>query len=131
MKFKIMLIGIALLLALCISPVTAVSGDDFEVVIDKSGDINTYTYFNKNNPDEEYGVLLALSPNLSLVTTVITPVMGSGPSMYLPPNIHAVIYLPCCFKEWQIKYYYTEGGVYTAYFKMTPDGPEWLSDDDD
>lgn len=50
MKIKFMLIMLALVL--CISPVAAVSGDDFEVVIDKSGDINTYTYFNKNNPDE-------------------------------------------------------------------------------
>ena len=125
-----MIIGIAMVLMLCITPVAA-SYDDWEIVVDHISIIDMYTYRNIVNPVDEYGVFLeplspyiSLNPNLSLAVTIISPVMGTGPSIYLPPDIHAVIYLPCCIKEWQIKYYFTEGGLYTAYFKMTPDGPE-------
>ena len=54
MKIKIIIIGLALALMLCISPVAAVSGNDFEIVEDWSGDIPTYKYYNKYTPGERY-----------------------------------------------------------------------------
>ena len=54
MKFKIMLIGLALALVLCISPVVAVTGDDFKDVFEVVDGVDTYKYLNLNDPGEKY-----------------------------------------------------------------------------
>lgn len=109
MKFKFMLIGIALALMLCISPVAAVSGNDFEVEIDKSGWVYTYTYHNVNDPSEEYIKISAGDTQFmnSLVTfkpayIPDAPTMVINASFSIRPK---TIYLSQSVDSWDIKYY--------------------------
>ena len=41
-------------LVVCITPVAAVSADDFEIVTMRDGEYTNYEYHNVNNPVEEY-----------------------------------------------------------------------------
>jgi hypothetical protein len=103
-----MLIGLALLLMLCISPVAAVSGGGFEIVIDDSGDIPTYKYYNKYTPWEKYFKIHTDGTNVlnSLVTfkpanipdapTMVVDTFRKSSDIYLP--YHSV-------DDWEIKYY--------------------------
>ena len=43
-----------LALVVCITPVAAVSADDFEIVFDNKSYFEKYTYSNMNNPGETY-----------------------------------------------------------------------------
>ena len=115
MKFKIMLIGIALALTLCISPVVAVSGDDFEVVEEIGQYSGKHTYFNRAGPNETYIVIFAQGTDW--LNSIVTfkpanipdaPVMAVNTTML--PGIktiigHELIYLPRSVDEWEIKYY--------------------------
>ena len=106
MKFKFLLIGLALALMLCISPVAAVSGDDFEVVIDKSGDINTYKYCNKNTPGEKYIELHSDGTHwLNSIVTFKPANIPNAPMMVVSGRYPSNIYLPKSVDEWEIKYY--------------------------
>lgn len=106
MKFKIMLIGIALLLALCINPVAAVSGDDFEIVIDTSDDIWSYKYRNVNDPDEKY-TEIHCGPTIVLYSLVTFEPVGipGAPRMVVDTNHIRHVYLPQSVDDWEIKYY--------------------------
>ena len=116
MKLKFLLIGLALVLMLCISPVAAVSGNDFEIVIDDSGDIPTYKYLNPNykvhpdcpnTPGEKY-YKIHTSGTLVLKSFVtFKPAnIPDAPTMMVDTNGKADIYLPYySVDEWEIKYY--------------------------
>ena len=54
MKTVYMIIGTMLVLMLCISPVVAVSGSDFEIEFDDYIVFETYKYSNQNNLSEKY-----------------------------------------------------------------------------
>lgn len=106
MKLKIMLIGLALLLMLCISPVAAVSGTDFEEVISKVDGVNTYKYLNLNDPDEEYTAIsyVGTACLISFVTFRAANI-PDAPAMLARTNCRGIIYLPRSVDEWEIKYY--------------------------
>ena len=120
MKFKFMLIGIVLALALCITPVAAVSGSDFEIVTDESGIIYSYEYRNVNDPDEEYFEILTQGTTVmhSFVTfkpanipdapkMVVSTYGGIKEKIPLPRqfSLPRKFYLPKSVDEWEIKYY--------------------------
>jgi hypothetical protein len=101
-----MLIGIALLLALCISPVAAVSGSDFEEVISKVDGVDTYKYLNLNDPDEEYINVYTVGTRwLKSFVTFRPANISDAPAMLVDTNGEADIYLPKSVDEWEIKYY--------------------------
>lgn len=116
MKLKIMLIGLALVLALCISPVAAVSGTDFKIVFDDSGDIPTYKYSNPNykvhpncpnSPGEKYYKIHTSGTYwLKSFVTFKPADIPDAPTMMVDTNDKADIYLPYySVDEWEIKYY--------------------------
>ena len=122
MKIIRMIIGIMMALMLCITPVAAVSADDFEIVIYKSDEKNiftgssklsTYTYRNLNNMSEEYIWINTTGTNnmFSYVTfkpanipDAPTMVVDTGGSTLALPAL-VTIYLPRSVDEWEIKYY--------------------------
>ena len=120
MKLKFMLIGLALALMLCISPVAAVSGNDFEIEIDESGIIYSYKYCNVNDPDEEYFEIFTQGTTVmhSFVTfkpanipdapkMVVSTYGGIKEKIPLPRqfSLPRKFYLPKSVDEWVIKYY--------------------------
>lgn len=107
MKFKFMLIGLALVLMLCISPVAAVSADDFEIVHDDSQYYDTYTYRNVNDPDEKYIKITTDSTRYSFVTFKPVGIKGAPVMIVNTTNKNADIYLPKSVDEWVIKSYST------------------------
>ena len=107
MKQIYLLIGIMLALMLCITPVAAVSADDFEVVIDMDGKQNTYTYFNVNDPDEKYTKITTDSTRYSFVTFKAANIKGAPVMIVNTTNKNANIYLPKSVDEWVIKSYST------------------------
>ena len=108
MKKITLLIGIMLALVVCITPVVAVSTDDFEVENEEEeGDIYpTYKYCNMNNPDEKYiEICVGLSRWMySLVTFKAANIEGA-PVMVVDTDRLAYVYLPRSVDEWEIKYY--------------------------
>ena len=131
MKQITLLIGIMLALMLCITPVAAVSDDDFEVDIDESGDpdvptseaevtgddfeivtwqagtwrVNSYKYLNTNDPDEQYIAIGALGTRWHSQLTVQAVGIPNAPVMVVDTYYMASIYLPRSVDEWEIKYY--------------------------
>ena len=106
MKFKFMLIGLALALMLCISPVAAVSGDDFEIVIDTSDDIWSYKYRNVNDPDEKYINVFTVGTHWLVSLVTFKPAnIPDAPDMVVNTFGQRDIYLPQSVDEWEIKYY--------------------------
>ena len=111
-------IGIMMALMLCITPVAAVSAEDFEIVIESVEDNvgnrhNTYTYCNMNNLTEQYVYIRTFGTSIlfSLVTfkpanipDAPTMVVNTG-SNNIFHNEHERIYLPRSVDEWEIKYY--------------------------
>lgn len=122
MKIIHMIIGIAMVLTLCVTPVATVSGADFDIVIDESGKIPTYKYLNPNykvhpncpnSPREKYFKIHTKGTffNYSLVTfkpakfpdAPVMMVDTSGNYITSPP---VDIYLPYhSVDEWEIKFY--------------------------
>jgi hypothetical protein len=105
-----MLIGLAALaLMLCISPVAALSGDDFEVVIDESGWGYTYTYHNVNDPSEEYIKISTGDTQWMYSLVTFKPAdIPDAPTMMVDTyhSLHPkTIYLSQSVDYWDIKYY--------------------------
>ena len=104
-----------LVLMLCISPVVAVSGTDFDIDVEmnKDGMSGTYTYFNVNNQSEEY--IMITTDGTEVLNSIVTfkpaniegaPVMvvkTTRALIFLHP--YTYIYLPMSVDEWEIKYY--------------------------
>ena len=106
MKFKFMLIGLALALMLCISPVAAVSGDDFEIVHDDSQYYDTYKYRNVNDPDEKYINVFTVGTHWLVSLVTFKPAnIPDAPDMVVNTFGQRDIYLPQSVDEWEIKYY--------------------------
>ena len=118
MKIIRMIISIMLALVLCITPVTAVSADDFEVVIESVEDntgcrYNTYTYCNMNNLTEQYVYIRTHGTAVLFSLVTFKPAnIPDAPTMVVNTgsnNIfhyeHERIYLPRSVDEWEIKYY--------------------------
>ena len=115
MKIKYIIIGIMMALVLCITPVAAVSADDFEIDVEmnKDGMSGTYTYFNVNNQSEEY--IKIITDGTEVLNSIVTfkPAnIPDAPTMvvkttraliFLHP--YTYIYLPMSVDEWEIKYY--------------------------
>ena len=132
MKQIYLLIGIMMALMLCITPVAAVSADDFEVDIDGESDdpdvptsdaevtgddfevvtweqgiwrVDAYKYLNTNDPDEQYiGICTSGSRRHSQITFQPVGIKGA-PVMVVDTEHMANIYLPRSVDEWEIKYY--------------------------
>jgi hypothetical protein len=109
MKLKFLLIGTMLVLMLCISPVVAVSGSDFDIDIDNFNDDghDTYKYYNKNIQYEKY--IHIHTSGTSWLCSLVTfkpanipdaPVMVVDTSYY-----EKEILLTNSVDEWEIKYY--------------------------
>ncbi len=113
MKIKLLLIGLMLVLALCISPVAAVSADDYEVVVDMSGDTPSYKYYNVNDPNEKYIEIFTYGTWWLNSTVTFKPVNITGPRVRIPvvcTSDPCYIYLPYSVDEWEIKYCSKFGG---------------------
>ena len=107
MKIKIILFGIALVLALCISPVAAVCGDGFEIVEDWSGRIASYTYCYKDDPNETYTQIYTDGSYNSYSLVTFEPAnIPDAPKMFVNTTGARYIYLPRCVDDWEIRYYY-------------------------
>ena len=108
MKQIILLIGIMLALMLCITPVAAVSADDFVIYIDEvDGKPVTYTYFNQKNLYDEYTVIYAYGTvwKHSLVTFKAANIEGAPVMVVDTYRKNVKIKLPRSVDEWEIKYY--------------------------
>ena len=110
MKKIILLIGIMLVLMLCISPVVAVSGTDFEVGIYKTEPSHghaTYKYWNLNNKSEVY-TYIATGYSIFLDTQVTFKPANIPDAPVMEVNTwltEAQIYLPRSVDEWEINCY--------------------------
>ena len=106
-----------MVLVLCISPVGALSADDFDIVTQDGSGLTTYTfdggglhtctYLNVNDPNERY-IHLRSSHDIwvcSLVT--FRPAnLPDAPTMVVDTSYYKKeIYLPHSIDEWEIKYY--------------------------
>jgi hypothetical protein len=102
-----LLIGVALALVLCISPVGAVSGTDFEIVVGANEYRKTYKYHNVNDPDEKYTRILTYGTlwNYSLVTFKPANIPDAPEMVVDTKNGSKDIYLPQSVDVWDIKYY--------------------------
>ena len=107
MKFKLLLIGIMLVLALCISPVVAVSADDFYITIDRCGDGMLYTYFNQNDLDEEYIQIYTYGTLWLYSYVTFKPAnIPDAPKMVVDTSYRERYFLlPKSVDDWEIKYY--------------------------
>ena len=106
-------IGIMLALVVCITPVVAVSTDDFEVDIlkDEDGTIMSYMYYNMKSPDEEYIKITTKGTTILCSLVTFRPVNIPGaPVMVVNTDGVRFIDLPRSVDEWEIKYYSKFGG---------------------
>ena len=105
MKQIYLLFGIMLALMLCITPVAAVTGDDFEVLINYPK-LDTYTYFNMNDPDEEYTEINTEGTRWSKSFVTFKPANIPGaPVMIVNTESERDIRLPQSVDDWEIKFY--------------------------
>jgi hypothetical protein len=102
-----MLIGLAALaLMLCISPVAAVSGSDFEIVHDCYYVYGTYKYYNTVDPDEKYIHIFTEGTNWLKSYVSFKPAnIPDAPVMMVNTDGIRSIKLPRCVDDWEIKYY--------------------------
>ena len=109
MKKITLFIGIMLALVLCITPVAAVSNDDFEIVSGKEeGDFYyTYKYRNMNNPDEIYTYITTSGTRwlYSLVTFQPANISDAPVMVVDTSNKNAFINLSRSVDDWEIKFY--------------------------
>ena len=112
MKQIYLLIGIMLALVVCITPVAAVSADDFEINEKVVDGVDMYTYRNVSNPDEKYTEIWTTGTHwLNSYVTFKPANIPDAPVMkvhtVMVPVFHnpKKIYLPRSVDEWEIKYY--------------------------
>ena len=116
MKQITLLIGIMLALVVCITPVAAVTGDDFEVVIwedfevvtweEGTWKVDSYIYLNTNDPDEQYiGIYTPGTQYLHSLVTFTPANIPDAPVMVVDTYYMAIICLPQSVDEWEIKFY--------------------------
>ena len=106
MNFKLLLIGTMLVSMLCIAPVCALTGDDFEVLVDENIISDSYTYFNLNDPGEKYTEIFTTGTYWLCSLVTFKPAnIPDAPVMVVDTCGHRYIYLPRSVDEWEIKYY--------------------------
>ena len=107
MKIIRMIFGIMLALVLCISPVVAVTGDDFKDVFEVVDGVDTYKYLNLNDPDEKYTKILCSHTYILCSFVTFRPAnIPDAPKMLVHTNKGSrIIYLPKSVDEWEIEYY--------------------------
>lgn len=108
MKLSYLLIGLVLGLMLCISPVAAVSADDFIIKIDESDrvDFPAYTYLNVNDPNEKY--IEIYTGGTWILDSFVTFKPRNIPdaiTMVVDTCDDRWIHLPLSVDDWEIKYY--------------------------
>ena len=115
-------IGIVLALVLCISPVVAVSADDFEIVVDNP-EVNKYKYFNVNNQSEKYTEIYTQGTYALRSFVTFKPAnIPDAPMMVVNTDHERFIYLPRSVDVWEIKYYTYKGVLHSLvpkYLKNT------------
>ena len=118
MKLKILLIGLALALMLCISPVAALSGDDFFISKWDANGVKMNAYRCNDMPHDEY---IRIHPTGTLVLKSLVTfkpanipdapemVVYTKGNFFEDSNNHPskVILLTSVVDEWEIKYYST------------------------
>lgn len=112
MKNVYMIIAFMLLVSvLCATPATAFTGEEYIVVIDDSGDIKTYKYLNKYNPDEKYIELHSDGTKwLKSLVTFKPANIPNAPMMVVDTHKKSsVIHLSRSVDEWEINYYSSSG----------------------
>ena len=109
MKQIILLIGIMLALMLCITPVAAVSADDFEVDAWKDEGNFNYKYHNVNSPCENYIHLQTdFTTWYESLVTFKPANIPDAPTMVVNTSFYdRDVYLTTTVDEWEIKYYYS------------------------
>lgn len=106
MKFNFIILGIALVLMLCISPVVAVSGSDFEIEFDDYIVFETYKYSNQNNLSEKYIHIITEGTHWLHSYVSFKPAnIPDAPVMIVNTDGTRSIKLPRCVDDWEIKYY--------------------------
>ena len=122
MKTIKLLIGIALVLMLCISPVGAVSGSDFEDVFEVVDGVDTYKYLNLNDPDEKYTKIRCYGTKFLYSHVTFRPhnIPDSPKMLVYTYKGSRNIFLPQSVDEWEIDYYsrpFHEPNIYVKYLK--------------
>ncbi|HJJ81202.1 MAG TPA: hypothetical protein O0X21_03780 [Methanocorpusculum sp.] len=126
MKFKLLLIGLALALMLCISPVSAgtSSGAGYEAPWDEYGHYEKYRYRALYNQSEEYitiwteGTLYCdsfVSFRPANIPDAPTMVVRTHPIAHMKKYDKIYFYLPRSVDEWVIKYYSFPGRMPNYY----------------
>ena len=109
MKIKFMLFGIMMALALCITPVAAVSADDFEVDVEEGYYYKTYTYTYVDKPKEKYIEIITDGTYGMYSYVTFKPINIKNASVMVVDTGNTdkliTIYLPRSVDEWEIKYY--------------------------
>ena len=108
MKQIYLLIGIMLALVVCITPVAALTGDDFEIVTEKIGcSTDMYKYSYLSDPNEEYTKIATDCTVVVYTYVTFKPAnIPDAPVMVVDTHQHwAHVYLPKCVDEWEVKYY--------------------------
>ena len=107
MKIIHVIIGLMLALVVCITPVAAVSADDFKVDLCEDNKPGTHTYSNLNNPDEIYFKLYTQGTLWMQSRVTFKPAnISDAPLMVVNTyRKSAYIRLPQSVDEWEIKYY--------------------------
>jgi hypothetical protein len=101
-----MLIGLALALVLCISPVAAVSGSDFDILTYAEDNVNVYKYFKSNSYDKYFKIHTDGTSWLKSLVTFKPANIPDAPTMVVDTNSKCDIYLPYySVNDWEIKYY--------------------------
>ena len=105
MKIIHVIIGIMLALMLCITPVAAVSADDFKIDVEEDGKLSKYTYCNVNKPKEKYIQITTYSTRYSLITFQPANIPGAPVMVVNTGHRSSDIFLPRSVDEWEIKSY--------------------------
>ena len=111
MKIIHMIIGIAMVLMLCISPVGGFTGEDFRIIIEDSDKLNihTYTYQNWAYVNEKYFKIYTGGTRWLCSCVTLKPAnISDAPVMVVDTGNTdklVTIYLPHSVDEWEIKYY--------------------------
>ena len=109
MKKITLLIGIMLALVVCITPVAAVSADDFEVDVEEGYYYKTYTYTYVDKPKEKYIEIITDGTYGMYSYVTFKPINIKNASVMVVDTGNTdkliTIYLPRSVDEWEIKYY--------------------------
>lgn len=110
MKLDYLLIGSVLALMLCIAPVAVFTGGDYDIVVDKTGDIPTYSYRNWAYLNDKYIEIYTDGTHVLQSMVSFKPAnIPNAPLMVVDTNGPRSIYLSQSVDEWEIKYYSSFG----------------------